>query len=159
MQRRRKRSGIQDKTPTTKPPLWRAVENGDVDAARFLLETGSDVNERWQGWTPLMKASENGITEVMELLLAQGANIEAANRRGRTSLSFAACPSMGRKTSLDAVKLLLERGADFRVRDRAGASIKKTLVREHKRNPDLAREAALLLIEEMEKYGCIGGFP
>ena len=147
------------KRPPSKPLLWRAAEAGNYDEVRCRLGCGDAVDERFQGWTPLIEASESGSTEVIELLLAWGANMEARNHRGRTALSFAACPSMGRRTSLDAVKFLLESGADFRVRDNASTSIQQTLVREHKRNSELAREAALLLIEEFEAYGCIGGVP
>ena len=82
-----------------------------------MLAQGKDPEEVFEGWTPLMKAAEEGALECLRLLLDNKANIEAANRKGRTALSFAAAPSMRnddrtpRPTPIQCLRLLLERGA------------------------------------------------
>ena len=43
---------------TDKPTLWAAVERGDEDTVHRLLTLCCDVDERYRGWTPLMKAAE-----------------------------------------------------------------------------------------------------
>ena len=52
------RSCLQQQQQRRKPDLWGAVELGDEAAVTRLLEEGRDPNERYSGWTPLMKASE-----------------------------------------------------------------------------------------------------
>ena len=75
------------------PELWLAVENGDEEWARQILDHGGNPHTRYQGWTPFMKAAENNDVKIMELLLERGAEPDATNRKGRTALSFAAAPS------------------------------------------------------------------
>ena len=89
----------------------------DFAKVESLLKSGADPEERHQAWTPLMKAAEEGFVEGMVLLLEANVNIEAVNRKGRSALSFAAAPSMKRKHNLDAVRILLEKGADADRRD------------------------------------------
>ena len=100
-----------------KPALWAAVEAKDFAEVERLLKSGVDPEECHEGWTPLMKAAEEGFVEAMVLLLEENVNIEAVNHKGRSALSFAAAPSMNRKHNLDAVRLLLEKGADAERRD------------------------------------------
>ena len=71
---------------TQKPPLWAAVENGDEDTVHALLAVGCDVDERYMGWTPLMKAAEEGRTMIALQLLAHRADLEAIHKKGRTAL-------------------------------------------------------------------------
>ena len=75
------------------PELWLAVESGDVDWARQILDAGGNPHTRYQGCTPFMKAAENNDVKIMELPLERGAEPDATNRKGRTALSFAAAPS------------------------------------------------------------------
>jgi hypothetical protein len=102
--------------PPPKPELWTAVERGDLREVQKLLDSGSDPMEKFQGWTPLMKAAEEGHVDIIQLLLNRGVDIEAANNKGRTALSFAAAPSMKdterRETPVAAIRLLLSSGAD-----------------------------------------------
>ena len=84
---------------------------------------GRDAEEKFEGWTAFMSAAENGAVEAMKILLKHGVDIEAANKRGRTALSFAAAPSNDertgrpRATPVAALRLLLESGADPTRRD------------------------------------------
>ena len=110
-----------------------------------LLRDGADLEEKYEGWTPLMKASEENSVEVLRMLIDKKANIEATNRKGRTALSFAAAPSddgtKARPTALQALRLLLESGADAKHKDDRGNTAKDYASRDK-------REDALEIFEE-----------
>ena len=97
---------------TQKPPLWAAVENGHENTVHGLLTIGCDVDESYMGFTPLMKAAEEGHTMIALQLLANGADLEAINKKGRTALSFAAAPSGARPTPRGTLAFLIACGAD-----------------------------------------------
>jgi Ankyrin repeats (3 copies) len=60
--------------------LHRSCQGGYLEAARFLLENGADVNARCQGpsdtATPLTLAMNNGHLEVAEFLLVNNALVD-----------------------------------------------------------------------------------
>jgi hypothetical protein len=71
-------------------PLLCAVYDGDLDAARLLIEYGSDVNHVSRGHnTALMQAivysAGHRQAEIVKLLLAHGANPDIANDQGTTA--------------------------------------------------------------------------
>jgi ankyrin repeat protein len=101
-------------------PLHIAVKSGVEEIVVLLIKNGADVNaKKSQGMTPLHVLvqmwphpdwPENFRERVIILLLDAGADIEAeATRERKTPLYLAA----ETEKSLDAVKLLLERGADL----------------------------------------------
>jgi len=96
-------------------PLMLAALHGLTDVCRQLIVRGADVNK--PGWAPLHYAATHGHLEVMTLLLDQYAYIDAASPNGTTPLMMAA-----RYGTPDAVKLLLEAGADPRLRNSLGFS-------------------------------------
>lgn len=121
----RPRRGYDDRRPPRKkddkfkPELWAAVEKSDEAAVQQLLAAGKDTEEKYEGWTPLMKASEEGSVEIVKMLLDKKADLEACNKKGRTALSFAAAPSNDsqngnkeRPTPTEVLRLLLQSGAD-----------------------------------------------
>ena len=69
-------------------PLMFAAQKDDTDIARILLKAGADVNETQPKWalTPLIIAAAMGHTKTVELLLDNGANPNAIDSRGYSSL-------------------------------------------------------------------------
>jgi ankyrin repeat protein len=86
-------------------PLMLAALKGELTLCQSLIKRGGNVNK--PGWAPLHYASTGGHLEVMRLLLDTYAYIDAASPNGTTPLMMAA--QFG---SEDAVKLLIEEGAD-----------------------------------------------
>ena len=103
------------------PDLWTAAARGDVETVEALLYCSTtDVEETFQGWTPLMKAAEEDRVPIVELLLQKSANIDAVNHTGRTALSLAAAPSKKRPTSSATMHILLKARASITVQDNKG---------------------------------------
>jgi ankyrin repeat protein len=67
-----------------------AARNGNIDAARVLLEGGADVNQTTRyGWSPLLAATQNQNYQVAKYLIEHGANVNLANKGGWTPLYLA----------------------------------------------------------------------
>ena len=62
-----------------KPPLWEATENGQFDQVAKLIAGGCNLEEKWKGWSPLMKAAEEGHAQIVSLLIDKRADLSAAN--------------------------------------------------------------------------------
>jgi ankyrin repeat protein len=66
------------------------TEKDIIEATRLLLAGGADLKStEAQGRTALHGAAQWGLTDVVKFLQAQGANINAADRRGLTPLDYA----------------------------------------------------------------------
>jgi uncharacterized protein len=91
--------------------LWLAAENGATAMLEKLLAAGADVNERLpNGETPLMMAARNGNVAALRVLLDHKADPNLKeNLRGTTALMWAV-----EQSHPEAVKLLIERGADWK---------------------------------------------
>jgi uncharacterized protein len=65
-----------------------AARDGQVDAARSLLDAGVDINDPGNGekMTPLVMAISNGHFDLAKMLLDRGANPNLANIEGLTAL-------------------------------------------------------------------------
>ncbi len=135
--------------------LFEASHRGNTSFVRQLLEWGYDPNAPlegpgWTGWTPLMIATVEKHDETVRILLDAGADPNAQNDVGRTSLMFAsnygdvaiadmlldkganpnvvlrdetgwtALMAAAAKGHSRVVQLLLERGADKSVHDKNG---------------------------------------
>ena len=132
-----------NRSPQIKPELWQAVENGDEAAVQRLIQEGKDIEEKYDGWSPLMKAAEEGHVPILLQLLQQNADLEVTNCKGRSALSFAAAPSQQRPIPVDALRVLLEHGADMERKDMFGQTAKGRAQREK-------REDAVAVFEEFE---------
>lgn len=86
---------------------------GDLALAGVLIEKGAIVNK--PDWAPLHYAAMNGELKMIDFLLERSAYIDAASENGTTPMMMAA-----RSGKLDAVRMLVERGADPSQRNNAG---------------------------------------
>jgi ankyrin repeat protein len=107
------RTNVEIRTPEGESPLMIAALKGRLNFVKKLIARGADVNK--PGWTPLHYAATGGHLEIMALLLDQNAYIDAASPHGTTPLMMAA-----QYASADAVKLLLDAGADPSLKNQLG---------------------------------------
>ncbi|WP_298221058.1 ankyrin repeat domain-containing protein [Flavobacterium sp.] len=70
-------------------PLCIAIQKGEFDLVKKLIEYGADVNEKSFGMTPLMVAARYNKTEIIKFLLANGANVNDKDEKGFTALRYA----------------------------------------------------------------------
>jgi len=93
--------------------LMLAANANDLASANLLIEAGASVNR--PNWTPLHYAASKGHTAMMRLLIENDAYIDAESPNGTTPLMMAAYYA-----SPNAVKLVLEEGADPLLRNQDG---------------------------------------
>ncbi len=122
-------------SPTAKkwPHMAEALNKGDVDAVKKLIEEGVNVNLLHDGVTPLMRAASKGHTAVAEVILQAGVNINERSDDGGTALHAAA----SEQSDTAVVELLLHSGIDVEAKDR----FRKTALQraEEKGHRDIAR--------------------
>jgi uncharacterized protein len=96
-------------------PLTLAATSGNASLAQALLDAGADPNvTSGEGETILMAAARAGSVATLKALVARGARVDAAEQwQGQTALVYAAI-----ENHADAVKLLVELGADVNVRSK-----------------------------------------
>ena len=96
--------------PKVDPKFLLAVEKGDHEAVKGLIEEGGGVNvnkgEMHTGNTPLWIAAGRGHLDMVQLLIAQGGDVAIASKDGSTPISIAC---KGNHTEI--VTLLLDNGA------------------------------------------------
>ena len=105
-------------------PLVMACQEGFVGVARLLLDRGAAVNGfSTEGWTPAEAAACRNHVDVLELLLERGASLDLVPRPGlghtRSGAPFGLACIFG---SVEAARLLLERGSDIEGVDSRGAT-------------------------------------
>lgn len=99
--------------PAKETPLMYLAIKGDVPRATALVKRGAEVNQA--GWTALHYAATIGNVELIKLFIANYAYIDAAAPNETTPLMMAA-----RADHFDAVKLLLDEGADSTLKNQLG---------------------------------------
>jgi ankyrin repeat protein len=105
-------------SPTAKkwPLLLEAIQNGNLEAVKKLIEEGINVNLIREGVTPLMIASSKGYTEIAETILQAGTNINEKSDDGWTALHKAVFDQ--EKTAI--VDLLMQSGIDVDAKNKLG---------------------------------------
>ncbi|GAB7333703.1 hypothetical protein MBLNU13_g05245t1 [Cladosporium sp. NU13] len=104
---------------TGQTPLFRAIDYGEIGAARLLIKAKADVNAHdHSGLTLLSLATQRGCEASIIKLLAAGADPNAQDGlHGRTMLSLAA-----EEGSAEVVRALLARGVHVDAVDTSGRS-------------------------------------
>jgi ankyrin repeat protein len=75
------------RSPNTSMAAPGRSQNVTIDAARYLIDLGVDVNAAdEEGNTALHRAALNGLDPIVQLLVERGARIDAANKLGQTPL-------------------------------------------------------------------------
>jgi hypothetical protein len=106
--------------------LMLAANANDLASANLLIEAGASVNR--PKWTPVHYAASKGYTGMMRLLIENDAYIDAESPNGTTPLMMAAYYA-----SPNAVKLMLEEGADPLLRNQDGqTALDMALVKDKK---------------------------
>lgn len=94
-------------------PLSVAVTNRDEEVVRLLLDFGADPNAQPAGSPLLTEALSRDAPGIFQVLLEKGADVNATREGyGETTLMIAVALQR-----MEAVKLLLNRGADIRAKD------------------------------------------
>ncbi|MDT0553405.1 ankyrin repeat domain-containing protein [Urechidicola vernalis] len=65
------------------------VQQGNVDAVLNLINTGTNINQKSGGMTPLMYAARQNKVEIVKLLIARGAKLKIKSEKGLTALDYA----------------------------------------------------------------------
>lgn len=100
-------------------PLKSAAEDNDVERIQWLLEQGAEVDCTSTGETALHQAVRSDSREAVAILLQSGADPNAQDVDGQTSL----CDSLSR----EVIATLLNAGADPRITDQASWGPEKWL--------------------------------
>jgi len=96
-------------------PLMIASIDGELAVDKLLVQKGAEINR--EGWTPLHYACSTGKLEVAQYLIANGAKVNALSPSETTPLMMAV-----NSGNAYLVKLLLDNGADLRLRNHEGYS-------------------------------------
>nr|MBX2870708.1 alpha/beta fold hydrolase [Saprospiraceae bacterium] len=109
-----------DRNKGANAQLWDAAIAGDVGAIKQALAAGADLEaldtrRSKTGRRAMNWAAYHNRTAVLGYLIAQGAELNATNRSGFTALHHAV-----ENNALEAVKLLLQAGADKTIPNKRG---------------------------------------
>lgn len=107
--------------------LMLAALKGYLPLVKKLVEHDADVNKT--GWAPLHYAASGGQVAVIEFLLENSAYIDAESPNGSTPLMMAAMYG-----SPEAVKVLIQAGADLNMQNQLGLSALDFAVRGNRQN-------------------------
>jgi ankyrin repeat protein len=107
--------------------LMLAALKGHFSLVQKLVEHDADVNK--PGWTPLHYAASAGHVQILEYLLEHSAYIDAESPNGTTPLMMAAMYG-----SPEAVKVLIQAGADLSSKNQLGLSAWDFAVRGQRQN-------------------------
>lgn len=118
---------INEKDSKGATALMYAIWSKKPDVSKYLIESGSDVKAKDKnGMDALIYAVSYGQLELINILLDKGADIESRDNQGDTPLMHAAL----RGWNIDAVKMLIKRGADVNTKNNAAQPLLDLLLDE-----------------------------
>jgi len=98
--------------PEERTLLTFAIEYGQIETAKLLIEIGSDPELINKGKTPLMFAARYGRAQICEMLISNGAKIDAVNGDLNTAFHYAS-----KYNNLEILKILYKNGADINLQN------------------------------------------
>ena len=101
--------------PAGETLLMSAAVSGSLDAMKFLVERGADVNAQNAFGSTALVWSATDLAKI-RFLIEHGANVNATTKTGRTAAFVAAMST----PSSEIVRYLVSRGADLKARDAFG---------------------------------------
>jgi ankyrin repeat protein len=125
-------------------PLMLAALKGYLPLVKKLVANDADVNK--PGWTPLHYAATGGHVPILEFLLDESAYIDAESPNGTTPLMMAAMYG-----SPEAVKVLIQAGADLTLKNQLGMTALDFAVRGQRPNARELIETGLSRLAERQK--------
>lgn len=81
-----KKLNIFSETPST---LAVAISKGEIETVKQFIESGTKVNKKLNGLTPLMYAARYNKVEIIKYLLEKGADRDIKDSQGFTALKYA----------------------------------------------------------------------
>ena len=125
-------------------PLMLAALRGYLPLVKKLVANDADVNK--PGWTPLHYAATGGHVPIVEFLLDESAYIDAESPNGTTPLMMAAMYG-----SPEAVKVLIQAGADLTLKNQLGMTALDFAVRGQRANARELIETGLARLADRQK--------
>ena len=128
--------GQLDVNARVKPAGWHgnhshlesAADTNDMEAARWLIANGAEVNAKNEGgYTPLHGAALHNAPEIAKLLVDNGAAVNAKTKKGITPLHAVAYKN---KNAAEIVKLLIDNGAEVNAKSDSGHTPLDTAIQE-----------------------------
>ena len=110
--------GLRDKAGLS--AIHYAVDGGNVQAIEWMILDGADVNAKDNnGWTPLIRsASVGGNADVANILIKFKAKIDVVDKENKNALLIATING-----NLPFVKVLVENGANYKLKNNFGKSL------------------------------------
>lgn len=105
-----------------KTPLHMAVEGNQLQAVRYLISQGADIEAKTSsGETPLLLSAKAGNIAMFDFLLLSGAERFAVDKDGNTALLIALDELKDKpEAAFEMTKALIHRGANVRASNRWG---------------------------------------
>ena len=82
------------------------IRMGNIESVKAFIKSGTDINRKSMGLTPVMYAARYNKVEILKLLIKKGAKLKTKSDRGYTALEYAKMSKA--KDAYDVLKEALE---------------------------------------------------